>query len=113
MRATIFTLLLLCSMSARAQPTVENCEQPGKIDSEGKSSAGWAACVYYLEGMVVMDKIHLDVGATPMLGCVPSEASGEQLRRVLVRYIREHPEHRHHNVVMLAILAFRDAWPCE
>ena len=44
--------------------------------------------------------------------CIPDEASIGQLARVLVKWLREHPERLHELKSFLVIEALRDNFPC-
>lgn len=45
--------------------------------------------------------------------CIPERAPIIQLARVLVKWLREHPERLHEPKSILTIDAFKDAFPCE
>jgi hypothetical protein len=45
--------------------------------------------------------------------CIPDEASILQLARVLVKWLREHPEKLHEPKSTLTLAAFEDAFPCQ
>lgn len=46
--------------------------------------------------------------------CIPQEASSVgQLARVVVKWLRDHPERLHEDKTILTLEAFRDAFPCE
>lgn len=45
--------------------------------------------------------------------CAPDGVINEQAARVLVKYLRSHPERLHLNLRGLANDAFREAWPCR
>ncbi len=44
--------------------------------------------------------------------CVPSRSTQGQAVRVVMRYIEARPERQHESFVLLALEAFRAAWPC-
>ncbi|MDH3282733.1 MAG: Rap1a/Tai family immunity protein [Gammaproteobacteria bacterium] len=115
MKATILGLLLLCSTSVWAVPSLEDCEQSKPTpDSSSKEIADYSVCVNYLGGMVVADQGHRFQGAKPWMGCVPNDVKdGEQLRLALVEYVREHPRQRDLIIAELAARAFSEEWPCE
>jgi hypothetical protein len=46
------------------------------------------------------------------LFCTPTEAQGEQVARVIMRYLETHPNMLHHPGAFLGIYALRDAFPC-
>ncbi|WP_161594667.1 Rap1a/Tai family immunity protein [Marimonas lutisalis] len=45
--------------------------------------------------------------------CVPSDASNQQLRDVVVKYLSENPASRHEPARYLVWEAYREAFPCE
>ena len=45
--------------------------------------------------------------------CVPDRAPVAQLARVLVKWLREHPERLHEGRSILTMAAFKDAFPCQ
>jgi hypothetical protein len=49
----------------------------------------------------------------PRKVCVPSDATIEQMLRVVTKSIDEHPERTHELFVRLAIEATQAAWPCK
>ena len=44
--------------------------------------------------------------------CIPDEADWGQITDVSIKFLNEHPEHRHLFAVTLVLMAVRDAWPC-
>lgn len=48
-----------------------------------------------------------------MRSCAPGAANVVQGAKVLSAYLSRHPERLHQPVVILAIDAFREAWPCR
>jgi Rap1a immunity proteins len=47
------------------------------------------------------------------LSCMPREASANQLRDVIMKYLQDNPELRHHYFADVITMAIYDAWPCE
>lgn len=45
--------------------------------------------------------------------CTPSDASNQQLRDIMVKYLAEHPAQRHNSARGLILKALRDAFPCD
>jgi hypothetical protein len=45
--------------------------------------------------------------------CMPDKVTPGQLMSVVVRYMRNHPEHLHHQFELLVYDAYREAWPCK
>jgi hypothetical protein len=44
--------------------------------------------------------------------CAPTNVGPQQLRRVWMKYISDHPEEHHLLTYSTAMSAFREAWPC-
>jgi hypothetical protein len=44
--------------------------------------------------------------------CLPSAVKPDQVRDVVIRYLREHPEDRHNPAALAAYSALKDAFPC-
>lgn len=72
------------------------------------------ACIGYTEG--VMDGAMAEaaiVGKSQLAPfCVPSEVDNEQLIRITLKYIRNHPEEAHKPGFVQIIRALREAFPC-
>jgi hypothetical protein len=65
-----------------------------------------AWCAGYMRGWV-----DGSVGIAPL--CVPYEASSaEQITRIVVKYLREHPERLHEHPNFLMLSALHEAFPC-
>lgn len=101
---------------AGCAPGFEKADQPStQTDIE---VVGLLACIGFLHG--VTDGMILGTsfanGATnttsPAPWCMPPTATAIQVGRVLVKYIRAHPETAHESPSVLALYAFRDAFPC-
>ena len=45
--------------------------------------------------------------------CIPDKVPVLQLARVLVKWLREHPERLHESKVLLTLAALKEAFPCE
>lgn len=45
--------------------------------------------------------------------CVPNRAQVGQLRDVVIKYLDEHPEHRHYSADSIVVTALREGFPCE
>lgn len=81
-------------------------------ESEGLDSL---LCVAYLSGFA--DAITLSSQSTkpqePKI-CFPrSGASNEQLARIVVKWLREHPENLHESARMEVMLSLNHAFPCK
>jgi hypothetical protein len=49
----------------------------------------------------------------PYRFCRPDEGTLKQGSLVLLKYLNDHPEQLHEDAVLLAVRAFRAAWPCQ
>ena len=45
--------------------------------------------------------------------CVPSNSSTKQAIQIIVRFFDEHPDVRRADLRDIAIVAFKQSWPCE
>jgi len=45
--------------------------------------------------------------------CIPDQVSVLQLARVLVKWLKDHPERLHETKVVLTMASFKDAFPCK
>jgi hypothetical protein len=50
---------------------------------------------------------------SPLPWCTPDKATSVQAGRVLVKYTRSHPETSNQRTSLLALYAYRDAFPCQ
>ncbi len=50
---------------------------------------------------------------TSEMTCIPKELNQAQMVRVLVKWLRDHPERLHEPIVILSIGAFHDVFPCQ
>jgi len=50
--------------------------------------------------------------ASPQPWCMPENGTSIQAGRALVKYIQAHPETAHQRTVLLALFAYREAFPC-
>lgn len=79
--------------------------------SEG---APWGATLAIIRATEAGDTDSLNEMASLVTGsCVPSEASNEQLRDVVVKHLQSNPETRHTSARTLIWTAYSEAFPCE
>ena len=114
MRKLIVTIILMASSSgAVSQVTYMNglgllefCE------SDEKAQAG--TCIGYLFG--VIDLMKALKGANVFKKyyfCVPNGVTGEQLRGVTIKYLKNNPEKLQADGSSLIFTAFGEVFPCE
>ncbi len=102
----------------------------------GQVSPAWAA--YWIKGNAFVDHCLSDdarseaycfayvAGVADMVGsisvpmvsgftavCFPDETTLGQLNRVVVKYLKAHPEETHEPAVVLVTVALREAFPCQ
>ena len=49
----------------------------------------------------------------PLRFCMPEGGSNQQAVRIIVSFLKAHPERLHEDVVILSIDALHQAWPCK
>ena len=52
-------------------------------------------------------------GKDHALACIPQASTGTELRDVLVKFLKDHPEDQHLKATLLATRAFSKAYPCR
>ena len=52
-------------------------------------------------------------GKDHALACIPKASTGTELRDVLVKFLKDHPEDQHFKAGTLATRAFAKAYPCS
>jgi hypothetical protein len=73
-------------------------------------------CMGFIQGVIDSDTIaHTDSSGHPAGRnlCVPAEASGRQLAKIVVKYGDDHPQQLHFPAAVIVILAMKDAFPCQ
>lgn len=53
------------------------------------------------------------VSKSPDMTCIPNEVNLAQMARILVKWLRDHPERLHESAIILTLDAFHDAFPCH
>lgn len=100
---------------------VRSCSSIEKDDSQTTRTdfTNTVSCVAYVEGVVqgVQVEIAYSKGTTgnepPSPFCLPDSAENGQIVRVILKYVRNHPEEAHKSTVSLTIEAMREAFPCH
>ena len=80
-----------------------------KPNIDSALSAG--VCVGAIETLLMLYATASLAGPTTI--CVPNNVSTGQLVRVVIRYMDARPERLNESFALLAIEAFRAAWPCS
>jgi hypothetical protein len=92
------------------------------VDKEDKTSTEWTwvmACTGFVSGFTSGVTFGTEYAADkagrkiPLLFCRPVEVENGQIIRILLKYIRDHPEDAHQPTSFLLINALRKALPCK
>jgi hypothetical protein len=68
----------------------------------------------FVDGILAHDAMLDAVGTTRIWKfCFPSGFTYDQVTRVLVKHLEDHPKELHKDIRTLAWSAFQDAYPCE
>ncbi|WP_294610637.1 Rap1a/Tai family immunity protein [uncultured Roseovarius sp.] len=126
-RASLFYGLFCVATASHAQQIsgnelLETCKSENQVMagfcigyiigySEG---APWGATLAIVQATEDADTDRLNKLASFATGsCVPSEASNEQLRDVVIKHMQNNPETRHTSARTLIWTAYSEAFPCE
>jgi Rap1a immunity proteins len=83
---------------------LNQCERLGNPLSFG--------CRMYLAGVIDMHYGFSVIVSQPLY-CYPAGVTYEQLERIVVKYLRDHPKDLHYQAAYLATVALTDAFPCK
>jgi hypothetical protein len=89
------------------------CEQSLLIGtgqaSRDKTPYLMGVCFGIIEALLYAGSIH-----PPQLGiCKETGVTRQQGVRVVIKYLKDHPEQLHRNFIQVAHVALRQAWPCD
>jgi Ssp1 endopeptidase immunity protein Rap1a len=105
--------LLLVSASVHAQ-RVSTTTGNDLLDScESKAEFKQAFCLGYINGATDLDGMDGSVFPERRRSCVAENVSNGQVRDVVVKYLRDHPEERHLLAAILIVKAMSQAFPCK
>lgn len=68
-------------------------------------------CTTYILGVVDGQNAAVTATSRDVAYCIPETASSGQIRDVVLKYLRDHPERRHIIAGTLIANALADAWP--
>ena len=66
-----------------------------------------------MQGILSLNTVYESRDRKNALFCLPGAISNQQATRIVLRYLKDHPESLHLNVSILAIRAFNEAYPCK
>ena len=71
-------------------------------------------CVGYIQGIQQFQHVITGMRKVDPLFCEPNKTGTyDQMRRVLVKWLQDNPEHLHRDARLVVTLAFRQAFPCK
>jgi hypothetical protein len=88
------------------------------MDDEAKKNTlanefGIPFCLGFVQGITNTNLLYQHLNMKTLF-CLPENGiSNGQAVRIVVKHLRDHPEVLHHEAAMLAISAFREAFPCK
>ena len=78
------------------------------------NAMGIGFCLGLMHGITHSNALYQVMAPGKELLCLPkSGVNNGQAARVVLRYLRDHPEQLHENDFILAMRALRDAFPCS
>ena len=99
---------LLADCEAGINIADENAKSP-----DTTKSCGAGRCLGFLQGVIEMHEFYrVDRPKGDSLFCLPNEATYVQYARIVVKYLRDHPEELHKDDFVLAVKALVVAFPC-
>ena len=125
-RLSVVVMLLACCWGspvvAKGSKLLQQCQQTLIIFDDGKASStsDAAQCLGKitgtLDGLEIGRVTYSDVAKQklPELFCSPEQGvTKDQSVRIVVKYLKDHPESLHMAESTLIILAYIDAFPCD
>jgi hypothetical protein len=75
--------------------------------------ASQPVCTAYIMGVVDSISVYQQVTSAPKFACVPTHVTAGQVRDIVVRYLKAHPQDRHLTASGEVIMALKEVWPCK
>jgi hypothetical protein len=79
---------------------------------ESAATLGAGFCFGLVHGLVGMNQIYEFKLKNAAFFCVPAGITNEQSVRIVLKYLRDHPEELHERSTVLAFRALQAAFPC-
>jgi len=126
-RLTLFLLLLSLFIAFNAtsgkaeikgKMLLENCKEAVKyIENKNDSSINHSAvnfCIGYISGVNDLHTKFIDSVATfePPIYCTPANTQIEEMIKIVVKFLEQHPQDLTYQGAELTVSALRDAYPC-
>ncbi|WP_448091798.1 Rap1a/Tai family immunity protein [Pseudomonas lini] len=96
------TLLSQCKIAIRGDANVESYDA---------LQAG--LCIGLIQGVRQTMLTYVDMLPKQERACFPERMTNNQGTRVVVKYLEDHPKSLHYPDTLLAMAAYRDAFPCK
>lgn len=77
-----------------------------------KFTLGAGNCIGYIRGFIAAHSLMTHRGGAPQY-CLPDGVSTEQIARLLVRRLEEHPQFMHSPDMVLVLGVLQGTWPCN
>jgi hypothetical protein len=128
MKTAIIVLMLFVSLNANVSAAdgnklLANCNAAiATIDSPSATNVTFGAglCFGLMQGILHMSQMYqvhlvdnMRLERKNILMCPPISVTNGQAARIVVKYLRDHPEELHNFDTFLAFNALADAFPCQ
>jgi hypothetical protein len=85
-----------------------------KVKLSGADHIGIGLCLGFMQGITTANMTYHAMTGKEVLFCLPDEGiSNEQAARIVVKYLKDHPEKLHEMEAFIAFDAFRKTFPCK
>jgi hypothetical protein len=110
----LFALVLLSLVSASAHAQrVSTTTGNDLLESCESNDFKQAFCLGYITGVTDLDGADGSAFPERRRSCVAENVSNGQVRDVVVKYLKDHPEERHIQASILIVKAMAQAFPCK
>lgn len=116
----VMVLLFAQPMKAQSFPKTagdfaESCKDPEQRTAinEPSSLAMYGFCLGFLNGVLVSNRLFLDMKRGEPLFCAPPAVTPGQARQVFVKYMSDHPEQLHEGAPVMVMVSLAAAFPCN
>jgi hypothetical protein len=99
--------------------TIELADTPQSRDTNCSDCEGTrnevspkAQCYGFIAGARLLGRLYENESPEARLFCIPYGVQNEQLARIYVKYLEQHPEQLHLNASSLLMECFKNAFPC-
>src|SRR3989304_2700449 len=100
-------LLYICS---QAQNVIEKGVTK---DLSSSDALNFGLCLGFMDGIINTNQIYRFMLGGVALFCEPPEVTNKQAVRIVVKYLKDHPEELHNAQISAAITALAVAFPCK